>query len=128
MRVLIDTHALLWFVEDSPRLSQAALTAMSDSDNSLVLSPASYWELAIKVSLGKYTLSKPLGEYFREAIRVYELAILPIDLAHAAIVAGLPHHHGDPFDRLLIAQAMAEELPIVSRDKALDAYQITRIW
>lgn len=128
MRLLLDTHTLLWFVENDPKLSSGALDALSDPNNDLLLSPATYWELAIKVGLGKYQISDPLADYLNEAIRLYQLIILPIDVQHAATVATLAQHHRDPFDRLLIAQAIVEQISIVSSDAAFDAYPITRLW
>lgn len=128
MRLLLDTHALLWAMDDESKLSSSAADLLSEFDNSLVLSAASYWEIAVKLALGKYRLSKPFERYFREAIQILHLKILPIELSHAAIVAELPRHHGDPFDRLLVAQAKVEQIPIVSRDPALDAYGIERLW
>jgi PIN domain nuclease of toxin-antitoxin system len=128
VRLLLDTHTLLWFVENDPKLSPKALDALADPNNDLLLSPATYWELAIKVGLGKYQLSEPLADYLNETIRLYELIILPIDVQHAATVSTLPQHHRDPFDRLLIAQAIVEEVSLVSGDAAFDAYPITRLW
>jgi PIN domain nuclease of toxin-antitoxin system len=99
-----------------------------DSENDLLLSPATYWELAIKISIGKYRLTNPLADYINEAIRLYGLQILPITPKHAEANVQLPHHHKDPFDRLLIAQAVVEDVAVVSSDQAFDAYPITRVW
>ncbi len=128
MRYLLDTHAFLWAMLDDPRLSNSARALMLNADNELLVSPASYWEIAIKISLGKYTLNDDF-EAFMERQTVYsEFTPLPISIQHAAVVAGLPFHHRDPFDRLLVAQAIYEEIPIISTDRALDAYSIVRIW
>ena len=106
--MLLDTHAFLWFVRNDPRLSRAALEAISSRDNEVRLSPASYWEIGIKVQLGKYRLNMPLTELIEKAIELYGFTILPIKPRHAEVVVELPRHHRDPFDRLLIAQAMAQ--------------------
>lgn len=128
MRFLLDTHAFLWAVLDDPNLSDKARGLMLNADNELLVSPASYWEIAIKISVGKYTLNDDF-ETFMERQTVYsEFTLLPISVKHAAVVATLPFHHRDPFDRLLVAQAISEGIPIVSADHALDSYSVTRIW
>jgi PIN domain nuclease of toxin-antitoxin system len=128
VRFLLDTHTFLWAVLDDPRLSDKVRALMLNADNELLVSPASYWEIAIKISLGKYTLDDDF-EAFMERQTVYsEFTLLPISLKHAAVVASLPFHHRDPFDRLLVAQAISEGIPIVSIDRALDLYPLTRIW
>ena len=128
MRFLLDTHAFLWAVLDDPNLSDKARGLMLNADNELLVSPATYWEIAIKISVGKYTLNDDF-EGFVERQTVYsEFTLLPISVKHAAIVATLPFHHRDPFDRLLVAQAISEGIPIISTDRALDAYSVTRIW
>lgn len=128
MRLLLDTHTLLWLLEGDARLSPTATGLLVNCDHELLLSPASYWELAIKVSLGKYQLADPIAVFIREAVELYRLTILPITPSHAQTVANLPFHHKDPFDRMLIAQAIVENIPIVSADSALDAYAIERQW
>lgn len=101
---------------------------MRPRDNQLYLSPASFWELAIKIQLGKYQLNVPFREFIDMGMNLYALEVLPILPAHAAEVATLPRIHGDPFDRMLIAQAMVEQMVIVSADTAFDAYPVTRVW
>ena len=128
MKLLLDTHTLLWFVENDLKLTAAAVNLLVDPGNDLLLSPVSYGELAIKISIGKYRLSDPLGDYIEEAIRLYGLAILPITVAHAEAVVSLPHHHKAPFDRMLIAQSIVEDVALVSSDEAFDAYSVTRLW
>jgi PIN domain nuclease of toxin-antitoxin system len=128
VKLLLDTHAFLWFVTNDPRLSETALDSIAEPTNDILLSPASYWEIAIKVSLGKYPLAVPFEVFFREGTESGDMAILPIDLPHAAVLASLPLHHKDPFDRMLVSQAIAEQVPIVSTDSALDAYGIQRVW
>ena len=128
MRLLLDTHTLLWFAPTDPRLSGTAMTLIMDHANEKLVSPASYWEIAIKISIKKYTLSKPYEIFMREAIDMNGFGYLHIEPKHTALVTTLPFHHKDPFDRLLIAQAMAEGLPIISGDPVLDSYQVNRLW
>ena len=128
MTLLLDTHTLLWFVEHAPELSQRAKAVIEDRDNTVVYSIASVWEMAIKLGLGKLAMSRPLYPDFADLLK--EHGIQPLDIAyrHSSEVSTLPMHHRDPFDRLLVAQAMVENLPIVSADRAFDPYAITRIW
>lgn len=128
MRVLVDAHAILWFVWDHESLTAKARTVMEDAASDLLLSAGTLWEIAIKVGLRKLNLTKPYELFMEDAIADNDLTILPISLAHATALTTLPLHHRDPFDRLLIAQALAEHVPIVSCDPAFDAYPITRIW
>ena len=128
MRVLLDTHALLWFSLDDGRLSVRAKAAIVDRGNDLLVSPATLWEVAIKVSLGKYELEEEFASFFSRVLAAYNMTLLPVTLEHTAMVVRLPFHHRDPFDRMLIAQAMSEEVPIVSADRMLDSYSVTRIW
>jgi PIN domain nuclease of toxin-antitoxin system len=127
MKLLLDTHTFLWFIEDNPRLSAQAKTLL-ESDVDLLLSTASLWELAIKVSIGKLTLAQPYDIFIPQQLTDNDIEVLPISMAHLGVVSTLPFHHGDPFDRLLIAQAMLEQLPIVSIDTTFDAYSIKRFW
>jgi PIN domain nuclease of toxin-antitoxin system len=94
----------------------------------VLLSPASYWEIAIKVSLGKYKLPGSFEAWIEHQIQVNEFEILPIEIAHAALIATLTFHHKDPFDRLLVAQALIEKIPIISGDVILDSYSVIRHW
>jgi len=128
VRVLLDTHALLWFSLDDARLSAGAKSAIMDRGNDLLVSPATLWEVAIKVSLGKYELEEEFTPFFSRVLAAYNMTLLPVTVEHAATVARLPFHHRDPFDRLLVAQAICEGIPIVSTDRALDAYSVARIW
>ena len=128
MTVLIDTHTLYWFIEDDPQLSPKARTVVSDPTNEVLFSPASYWEMAIKISLGKWRLNRPYEDFLDIARNQYGFVVLPIQTTHTAQLIGLPFHHNDPFDRLLLAQALVEQIPIVSSDEQLDAYGVTRIW
>jgi PIN domain nuclease of toxin-antitoxin system len=128
MRVPLDTHTFLWFVLGDTQLSASAKATIEDPRNEKLLSPASYWEIAIKISLGKYTLSKPYEEFMEKGITENGFVALPIEPKHTAVVTTLPFHHRDPFDRLIIAQAMVEDAAIVSNDTAFDAYSVTRVW
>ena len=128
MRLLLDTHAFLWFVVGSSNLSPDARALIEDVANEKLLSVASLWEMAIKSSLGKLTLSAPFDVLIPQQLGLNGVGLLNITTDHAAVVAGLPFHHRDPFDRLLIAQAMIEKLPIVTIDTAFDAYGVSRLW
>jgi PIN domain nuclease of toxin-antitoxin system len=128
VKLILDTHAFLWFVTNDPLLSATAKALIADPANEIVISPASYWEVAIKVSIGKYPLAVPFEQFFTEGVEGNDFSILPVEIRHAAVLASLPMHHKDPFDRMIIAQAMVERIPIVSIDAALDAYGIIRIW
>ncbi len=119
MRLLLDTHALLWFALDDPQLSATARAAIADPTNAVLVSPASYWEIAIKVSLGKL---KADAMEVRDAALEGGFVELPIRGPHALHVGGLAWHHRDPFDRLLIAQAAAEPMRLLTADEQLLAY------
>ena len=128
MRVLLDTHTFLWFVLGEAQLSSTATSHILDPVNTKLVSPASYWEIAIKIRLGKYTLHEPYEAFMQRGIFGNGFRILPIEPQHTAVLTTLPLHHRDPFDRLLIAQAMVEQIPIISDDSLFDAYPIMRLW
>jgi PIN domain nuclease of toxin-antitoxin system len=128
LRLLLDTHTLLWFALSEPQLSGTATALIMNPANEKLVSPASYWEVAIKISIKKYALSKPYEVFMNEAIDKNGFGYLHIEPKHTAILTTLPFHHKDPFDRLLVAQALVESIPIISGDPALDAYGITRLW
>ncbi|WP_210491128.1 type II toxin-antitoxin system VapC family toxin [Patulibacter sp. SYSU D01012] len=121
---LLDTHAVLWWLSDDPRLSDTARVIVADARHPMHVSAASLWEIAIKRSLGKIEAPDDLPD----VVRAEGLTLMPVGAAHAWAVRSLPRHHGDPFDRLLVAQARIESLPIVSADGQLDAYGIDRRW
>jgi PIN domain nuclease of toxin-antitoxin system len=127
-RLLLDTHAFLWWVGDAPELKSTAKRAIADARNECYLSVASCWEMAIKISLGKLRLTKPIERFVTEQLTANGIILLSVDLRHAAKVEKLPFHHRDPFDRLLIAQAMMEKLVIVSADKAFAKYEVKVLW
>jgi PIN domain nuclease of toxin-antitoxin system len=105
MRLLLDTHAFLWFVLNDSSLSQTAHELIIDPFNEIFLSPATYWEIAIKISIGKYQLPGPFESWMNHQLQTNEIKILPIEVAHTALITTLPFHHKDPFDRLLISQS-----------------------
>lgn len=125
---LLDTHTLLWFFQGNPRLSPGAKALIEDPTNRVFVSLVSCWEIAIKAGQNKMNLSEPVRTLMERELPANDLELLPITLEHATAVEGLPQHHKDPFDRLLIAQAIVEGLPIVGVDVAFDAYPVRRIW
>ena len=130
MRLLLDTHSMYWYIEDDPQLSGRAPTSIQDASNEILVSPASYLEIAIKISVGKWRLNRPCEEFIDIGLNQYGFQVLPILPTHTARLIGLPfpQGHKDPFDRLLVAQALVEQIPIVSADSPLDAYGVTRLW
>jgi PIN domain nuclease of toxin-antitoxin system len=127
MKLLLDTHAFLWFVAGDERLSLRARRAMKAEDAELVLSSTVVWEMAIKAGLGRLTLPGNVEEYVAEKL-AEGFVMLPIYWPHAAAVERLPLHHRDPFDRLLAAQALTEKLPLVSSDPVFRTYGVKVIW
>jgi PIN domain nuclease of toxin-antitoxin system len=131
MRLLLDSHILLWLADNSPQLSAAAAVKLSDSSNDLYLSVATIWELAIKFGLKKLSLSGPFAQYIAAAVSTYSLAIIPISTSDCVAYSALPFpdpNHRDPFDRLLVVHAGAHGLTLVSADTAFDSYGIVRVW
>jgi len=128
VRLLLDTHTMYWYIEGDPRLSATAQTLIQDTSNEVLISPASSWEIAIKISIGKWQLNRDYVDFIDIGLKTYAFQVLPILPTHTARLIGLPFHHRDPFDRLLVAQALAESVPIIGDDTAFDAYGITRLW
>lgn len=128
MRILLDTHVLLWWFADSPLLSKDARNLISQASQSVVVSAASAWEIATKVRLGKLPTAAHLAAHFREYIDGQEFELLSISADHAIRAGSLPGHHKDPFDRMLIAQAQCENIPLVSKETLFDSYAMRRIW
>jgi PIN domain nuclease of toxin-antitoxin system len=126
--ILLDTHTFLWFILDDAQLSSKADALISDPSNEISISPVTYWEIAIKISIGKYSLPEPYQVFMDREIGINNFRILAIQPKHTATLIDLPLYHKDPFDRLLISQAIVENMPILSADKAFDAYPIHRIW
>jgi PIN domain nuclease of toxin-antitoxin system len=120
MRLLLDSHTLIWSQDDTSQLSSAALAALSDPANDRLVSAATIWEIAIQVGKKRQWMETAIADLY--------LTLLPITLDHAHRQSVLPGHHGDPFDRLLIAQALVEGISIVGSDTQFDAYGVTRIW
>ena len=116
MNLLLDTHALIWYVDQDHLMSPKAYGAIANPANKLYLSAATIWEIAIKVGVRKISLSQAYRQWIDKAIVDLRLDLLPINLDYAELQAGLPHHHRDPFDRLLIAQSLWERMPLVSAD------------
>ncbi len=127
MKYLLDTHTFLWFVNDSDEIPEELFNLL-ESDVDLLLSIASLWEIAIKVNIGKLTLPKPYMNFISEQMKLNDIEILPISLEHLNLISTLPLYHRDPFDRLIIAQSLVENLTIISKDSAFDAYAITKLW
>jgi PIN domain nuclease of toxin-antitoxin system len=128
MNVLLDTQALLWFLLDDSRLSGSARERVVSTSTLIFVSPASLWEIAIKISLGKYTLPEPFLSFWERQMEINDFTFLPISIAQTAMIVSLPFHHRDPFDRLIIAQALVEGIPVVSSDSIFDRYGVERIW
>ena len=128
MRLLLDTHTFLWFILDDSRLSVRAKSLLETPEYKLLLSPASYWEIAIKIKLGKYSLPQPYLSFMESQLSQNGIVIQPIELRHTDLLTTLPLHHKDPFDRLLVSQAIVENIPIISSDEAIDAYGVIRWW
>ena len=128
MKVLLDTHTFLWWIADDPQLSTPVRRVMENSDNTLYLSAASGWEIAIKARLGKLRLPDDVPRYVSEQIYINAIQVLPIEMSHALQVYTLPDHHRDPFDRMLVAQSQVEQLPILTIDPLIAQYPVTTIW
>ena len=127
MRLLLDTHAFLWFIDDSPMLSTTGKSLL-EAENELLLSVGSLWEIAVKLRLGKLTVAMPTEALMTQHLTANNIDVLSISVPHLIQVSTLPLHHRDPFDRLIVAQAIVEQIPIVSADPAFDAYPIQRLW
>jgi len=128
MKLLLDTHTFLWFIIGSPNLSAAARSLIEDAANEKFVSVASLWEIAIKLSIGKLSSSASFDVVIPQQLSLNGFEVLNIEIEHTAVVATLPFHHRDPFDRLLIAQAAVEKMSVVSIDTVFDAYAVTRLW
>ena len=128
MRFVLDTHTFLWYSADDTRLSEYAAGLLEDKNNQPTLSIVSLWEISIKVSTGKLELDTPVSALFSEARTNLGFELLPLTSEHLDPLPKLPFYHRDPFDRTLVAQCIHEKLPLLSRDVALDAYAIRRLW
>ncbi|MGI8544149.1 MAG: type II toxin-antitoxin system VapC family toxin [Aridibacter sp.] len=128
MKLLLDTHTLLWFIAGDSNLSAAARSLIEDAGNEKFVSAASLWEIAIKISIGKMSLTTTFDALFPHQFDINGFEILPIEIKHISQVISLPFHHRDPFDRIIIAQAIEENMTLVSIDAVFDNYPITRLW
>jgi PIN domain nuclease of toxin-antitoxin system len=128
MKLILDTHAFLWADAEPDKLTGRARAVCEDPANMLMLSTASVWEMEIKVMLGKLTTRKPLRLLLEDWVRESSLGILPVELEHVLRLDSLPSLHKDPFDRLLVAQALAEDCSLVSHDPAIRQYPVNVIW
>ena len=127
MRLLLDTHTFGWFVNDNPKLNGRLKDLIEDTSNDSYLSVASLWEMSIKFNLGKLTLDPNYEEFVEREVKTSTIQLLNIELEHLRVNSTLPFHHRDPFDRLIIAQSIVEEIPIVSVDSAFDKYSVSVI-
>ena len=128
MRVLLDTHAFLWWITDDARLSELAREEIADGRNEVFFSAASGWEIATKAGLGKLRASEDLEALVTEQLSKNAFRVLPVHLGHALRVRALPELHRDPFDRLLVAQSLLEDLPILSVDPQIVLYPVEVVW
>ena len=128
MRLLLDTHVFLWFIEGSGRLSKSAKDHIEDQSHDLLLSVASLWEMAVKISLGKLGVPQPFAEFMQSHLALSSIGLFEISPQHTYAVADLPFHHRDPFDRLLAAQCLSEGLTFISSDGVFEEYGVERVW
>lgn len=128
MRLLLDTHVLIWSTASPQKLSQQVTNLLADTNNYWVVSIASVWKMQIKIQLGKLNLNLPLAELIENLRQINNIQILPIELNHIYALKNLPQHHRDPFDRILIAQAIVENIPLLSIDKIFDVYPVKKLW
>lgn len=128
MRLLVDTHAMLWWLRDDSRLSHRARAILEDGGNELLWSLASSWEIAVKIRSGKLELDRPLERLYAELVTEQGVDLLPVSHDHCARVADLPLHHRDPFDRMLVVQAQHARVPVLTADPKLGAYEVQLLW
>jgi PIN domain nuclease of toxin-antitoxin system len=128
LRALLDTHALLWWLTDDPALTRTARTIIADTKNTLIVSAASAWEIATKVRLGKLPAAETLVEDFHRHMENEGFELLAVSAEHGIRGGLLSGPHKDPFDRMLIAQAHAENLPVISNESLFEAYGVRRLW
>ncbi|UKO97063.1 type II toxin-antitoxin system VapC family toxin [Nostoc sp. UHCC 0870] len=128
MKLLLDTHVFIWSVGNTKKLSENVRSLLIDTNNTWFISIASVWELQIKYQIGKLNLPSSIPNLIETQLQVNKLKILPIELDHIYALEGLQNHHRDPFDRILIAQSIVEEIPLLSVDTVFDSYPVQRIW
>jgi len=127
MRYLVDTHALIWYLESNPMLSETARLTLDNSNNRCFVSMASLWEMAIKVGLGRLELNTDFKK-MEKLIIGFQFEVLAIEFDHVTVLSDLPLHHSDPFDRILIAQSRFEELTLITKDEKIQSYNIQTLW
>ena len=128
MKILLDTHIFLWLITDNDRLSDKSKQAFINSDNELFFSIASYWEICIKISIGKLKLSKNWDKIIKDELMVNSVKLLPISTEHCFQITQLPSHHRDPFDRIVISQAIIEQMHIMTIDSYFSQYEVNIVW
>lgn len=128
MKLLLDTHSFLWFITGDQQLTARAQSHIEDPAHQSYVSAASLWEIAIKVGLGKLTLTEPFATLIPRELEANAMTLLPVRVEHLARLIELPFRHRDPFDRLLAAQALVDDFTVVSKDGVLDAYGVRRVW
>lgn len=128
MNYLLDTHAFLWWISESPEIPRALVKKLGHASGGVYFSVVSIWEIGLKLRIGKLQLPEPLDTYLLKQIQANRIEVLPLHAPHVFKSLELPSHHRDPFDRMLVAQALSENLAFVSRDKALRAYPAKIVW
>ncbi len=128
MRLLLDTHAFLWFIQGSQNLSETARNLIEDPENQKLLSIASLWEISIKVSIGKLDVGMAIADLLSREVYGNGFEVLAIQANHLDELTKLVFHHKDPFDRLMIAQALAKRMPVVTKDEAFERYTVSLLW
>ena len=128
MRYLLDTHTFLWFISDDKRLSKTANALMKDRNNALYFSSASAWEISIKIGIKRLSIKDEMESFLLDQLSENGILPLPITIPHAAYICKLPRIHKDPFDRILIAQSVVEDMPLLSRDRTVRKYDANIIW
>ena len=128
MKVLLDTHTFLWWITDDPKLSLRVRGIISDGENEIFISAVTGWEISIKAQIGRLKLPDEPQRFILEQLKINGMKSLPIEMRHALHVSTLPAYHQDPFDRILIAQAQMEDLPVLSADPEIGKYEVTIIW
>ena len=128
MKYLLDTHTFLWWNSDDAQLSEKAKAIIADGNTEIFLSAASAWEIAIKAAKGRLVLPEEPANYRVNRMSLYHFQPLSIEISHTTRVYKLPEHHADPFDRILIAQSQLESLPIITKDRMINLYNVEAIW
>jgi PIN domain nuclease of toxin-antitoxin system len=128
VKALLDTHAFLWWISDDPRLSEKAKEIIADGRNELFFSAASGWEISIKARLGRLEVPEDLQRFISDQLSRNAIQVLPIYLSHALHTGSLPVHHRDPFDRILVSQAILERMPLLSADPQISHYPVEVVW